>query len=68
MTDPRDEALRTCVEALAALIYETTHLSPRDDDGSHWCRITADALEAARDALATARAVLEAPTDLPSNP
>ena len=38
-------------EALRVMIYETTHLSPMRPDGSHWCRITADALNIARAAL-----------------
>lgn len=37
--------------ALRVMIYETTHLSPMEPDGSHWCRITADALNIARAAL-----------------
>jgi len=38
-------------EALAEFIYETTHLSPVEDDGSHWCRISAECLENGRTAL-----------------
>jgi hypothetical protein len=38
-------------EALQTMIYETTHLSPEEDDGSHWCKISRDALSAARAAL-----------------
>ncbi|MGN6146291.1 MAG: hypothetical protein ACTHOP_22180 [Mesorhizobium sp.] len=41
------------VEALKQLVYEATHLSPRDDDGSHLCRISASALVNARAALAS---------------
>ena len=41
-------------EALAELIYEATHLSPREDDGSHKCRITAPVLAKARAALSKA--------------
>lgn len=37
--------------ALQEMVYETTHLSPRNDDGSHVCRITAEALARARRAL-----------------
>jgi hypothetical protein len=37
--------------ALANLVYEVTHLSPRNDDGSHDCRISAEALQIAREAL-----------------
>lgn len=38
-------------EALALMIYETTSLSPMECDGSHWCNISANALEKARAAL-----------------
>jgi hypothetical protein len=38
-------------EALSGLIYEVTHLSPQEDDGSHWCRITGQTLKKARAAL-----------------
>lgn len=37
--------------ALAQFVYETTHLSPMEDDGSHWCKISAECLEQARKAL-----------------
>lgn len=39
--------------ALAEMIYETTHLSPREDDGSHVCKISQGALQRAREALHT---------------
>lgn len=42
------------VAALRAMVYEATHLSPPEDDGSHWCRITKQTLDAARAALAKA--------------
>ena len=42
------EKLRT---ALRELIYETTHLSPQEDDGSHRCTITGETLRKARAAL-----------------
>ena len=42
------EALRA---ALQRMVYETTHLSPMEDDGSHWCKISAEALAQARAAL-----------------
>lgn len=42
------------VDALRGLVYETTHMSPLESDGSHKCRITADALAKARAALALA--------------
>jgi hypothetical protein len=38
-------------KALRNLVHEVTHLSPAEDDGSHWCRITAEALHNAREAL-----------------
>lgn len=37
--------------ALRQFIYETTHLSPENDDGSHDCRISKGCLEAGRAAL-----------------
>jgi hypothetical protein len=37
--------------ALREVIYEATHLSPRGDDGSHWCRISCDVLTKAREAV-----------------
>lgn len=40
--------------ALRSIVYETTHLSPAEDDGSHWCRISRETLAAARAALAPA--------------
>lgn len=49
MTTP---ALR---DALATFIYETTCLSPLNDDGSHDCRISAECLEAGREALRNTR-------------
>ena len=39
--------------ALKQMVYETTSLSALEDDGSHWCRITREALAAARKALET---------------
>jgi hypothetical protein len=45
--------------ALREMIYETTHLSPQEDDGSHWCKISKRALE-------KARAALEEKSDLPT--
>lgn len=40
--------------ALRTMVYETTHLSPLEDDGSHKCKISKAALEAARAAIAKA--------------
>ena len=37
--------------ALATFIYETTHLSPMEADGSYWCKISADCLSKARAAI-----------------
>jgi hypothetical protein len=37
--------------ALTEYVYETTHLSPQNDDGSHWCKISKDMLANARIAL-----------------
>jgi hypothetical protein len=45
----RIEALE---KAIRKIIYETTHLSALEDDGSHNCRISKDALDQARAALA----------------
>ncbi len=44
----RDAEIARLREALGAMIYETTSLSPMEDDGSHWCRITKEALELVR--------------------
>lgn len=35
------------------MIYETTHLSPENYDGSHDCKISRIALSVAREALRT---------------
>ena len=37
---------------LTVMVYETTHLSAEEADGSHWCRISKEALTQARAALA----------------
>jgi hypothetical protein len=42
------EAMRA---ALETMVYEATHLSPMEDDGSHKCRISKGALAKARAAL-----------------
>lgn len=44
--------------ALTEMIYETTHLSPRNEDGSHDCRICASTLSRARLARSAATAEL----------
>lgn len=49
-----DEYRTRCVdllEALEAFIYETTHLSPERDDGSHDCRISRATLKQGRAAI-----------------
>lgn len=49
----RAEVVEECARvALREFIYETTHLSPEEEDGSHWCRISAETLRAGRAALA----------------
>jgi hypothetical protein len=48
MIQAENEKLRA---ALRELIYETTHLSPQEDDGSHRCTITGETLRKARAAL-----------------
>lgn len=45
--------------ALSEMVYETTHLSAMQDDGSHWCRITKETLVQARAALNVARPAIE---------
>jgi hypothetical protein len=42
------------LSALKEMVYETTHLSPEEPDGAHWCRIPKEALDAARAAIAAA--------------
>ena len=37
--------------ALREMLYEATHLSPQEDDGSHWAKISKRTLEKARAAL-----------------
>jgi hypothetical protein len=51
----RQETREQVFEALRRMIYETTHMSPLEDDGSHKCRISKDALAGARAALALLR-------------
>jgi hypothetical protein len=38
-------------DRLRAFIYETTNLSPEEEDGSHWCKISRECLSSARAAL-----------------
>lgn len=38
-------------KALREMVYETTHLSPCEDDGSHKCKISGATLAKARAAL-----------------
>lgn len=35
-------------KALRTFIYETTHLSACENDGSHWCKISKETLEKGR--------------------
>ena len=44
--------LAEAVADLQMFVYETTHLSPIEDDGSHWCKISAECLSNARAFLA----------------
>lgn len=37
--------------ALREMVYEATHLSPQEDDGSHWAKISKRTLDKARAAL-----------------
>lgn len=45
------DRIQVLEHALREMIYETTHHSPMELDGSHKCRITAVTLDAARKAL-----------------
>lgn len=38
-------------EALTEMVYEATHLSPEQDDGSHWANIGSETLARARATL-----------------
>lgn len=49
-------------EALEEMVYETTHLSPMEPNGDHWCRISAQALANARAALSKANPQITPPT------
>lgn len=46
------ERIKALEGALGSLIYEITHLSPMEDDGSHRCKVSAGAMKEARAALA----------------
>lgn len=59
LADPRVVAL---AEVLRCMVYETTSLSPEEDDGSHWCKISKAALTEARAALAAITATEEGET------
>lgn len=37
--------------ALSEFVYETTCLSPMNDDGSHWCKISKETLQVGRETL-----------------
>lgn len=56
----RDETIAGLKDALTEFVYETTHLSREEDDGSHWCRIPKATLEKGRAALSL-RANVEEP-------
>lgn len=43
--------IETLEAVLRELVYEVTHLSQEQDDGSHWCKISRKALDDARKAL-----------------
>lgn len=47
----RADLVDELVQALGLMVYETTHLSPEESDGSHWCKISKEALDTARAAL-----------------
>lgn len=47
-----DDVVREMARALREMVYEATHLSPMEPDGSHWCKISEEALTASRAALA----------------
>lgn len=49
------------MKALEQFVYETTCLSPMEDDGSHKCRISRKCLEKGREALRLMGAVLPPP-------
>lgn len=53
------DAIERLRAALSEMVYETTHLSAMQDDGSHWCRITKETLVQARAALNVARPAIE---------
>ena len=40
-------------EVLRGFVYEATHLSPVEADGSHWCKISSSCLKNGRNALRT---------------
>lgn len=47
----QNKIIAALTNALSNMVYETTHLSPVEDDGSHCCRISGEALEQSRNAL-----------------
>lgn len=54
--------LAKMAEALMPMVYEATHLSPMNDDGSHNCKISRAALTVAREALVEYEAAMKVPT------
>lgn len=61
MTNPL-QAIDDAIEALTSHVYETTCLSPKEDDGSHICKISEETLGASRKALTNLKAAREALT------
>lgn len=51
MKEAEKKRLGDLEAALREMVYETTHLSPCEDDGSHKCKISAATLAKARAAL-----------------
>ena len=51
LLDAAAQEIEQLREALSQMVYETTHLSPMENDGSHWCKISKEALIQARAAL-----------------
>lgn len=47
----KEARIETLENALREMVYETTHLSPMEPDGSHKCKISGSALEKSRNAL-----------------
>jgi Lar family restriction alleviation protein len=50
--------MREAEGAMREFIYETTHLSPMEADGAHWCKISGECLSGGRTTLANLRAAI----------